>query len=224
MCSTNSCSAQGEKKVTDKAFQVFLDKFRTFTPPLNYKKTPGNNPVMTKEEAIRFLHKTEEDLYSTEIDYGYDTDEISYYEEEHTAGCDFKYRLNDSIYIPVEFKQAIEIIDKSLKEHELPIMVGVQHPYYSQNQWKNKCSGNTPNVTNHYIIIRGKKYDSSKKQYYYLFYEVGTTSTDNGKSMGNKLYINDTNNLIEGKTANQTTYTGNYYIVTEVRKNTGQIY
>ena len=122
-----------------------------------------------------------------------------------------------------EFAEAKMIIDKSLKEHGLPIMVGVQHPY-ENNNWKPKCSGNTPKITNHYIIIRGKKYDKAKKQYYYLFYEVGTNEPDNGKSMNNKLYINETNDLIEGKTAYITTYSGNYYIVTEVRKNIGQTY
>lgn len=63
-----------------------------------------------------------------------------------------------------------------------------------------------------------------KKQFYYLFYEVGTSSPDNGKSSNNRLYINNTNNLIEGKTAYRTTYTGDYYVVTEVRKNINQKY
>jgi len=125
---------------------------------------------------------------------------------------------------PDEFQEAIKIIDKSLKEHNLPIMIGVQHPYYTQNKWIFKCSGNTPKVTNHYVIIRGKKYDNEKKQFYYLFYEVGTSSPDNGKSSNNRLYINNTNNLIEGKTAYRTTYTGDYYVVTEVRKNINQKY
>jgi hypothetical protein len=127
-----------------------------------------------------------------------------------------------------EFKEAIRIIDKSLKEHKLPIMVGVQHPKKEEGRtgttWYNECTGNIPNITNHYIIIVGKKYDNSKKQYYYLFYEVGTSKQVNGKSSENRLYINDNNNLIEGKTAYKTDYSGNYYIVTEVRKNIGQTY
>ena len=90
--------------------------------------------------------------------------------------------------------------------------------------WFDDCSGNTPNITNHYIVIRGKKYDSSKKQWYYLFYEVGTTPPDKGMSMNNRLYINESSRLIEGKTAYITAYSGNYYIVTEIRKNIGQIY
>jgi hypothetical protein len=121
-----------------------------------------------------------------------------------------------------EFKEAIRIIDKSLKEHELPIMVGVHHPYLKDGIVKNKCSSNTPKITNHYIIIRGKKYDNAKKQYYYLFHEVGTRNSDNGKSLENRLYINEPGFLIKGNTK----YVNheNYYTITEIRKNTGQTY
>jgi hypothetical protein len=125
---------------------------------------------------------------------------------------------------PSEFESAIRIIDKSIFEHKLPIMIGVQHPYYQQNKWENKCSGNIPNITNHYIVIVGKKYDSSQKQYYYLFYDVGTSNLNDGKNSGNRLYINHSSNLIKGKTTYMTQYSGDYYMVTEVRKNIGQIY
>ena len=95
-----SCYAQSSKKVEDKEFQTFLEKFRTIKPPLNYKKIKQRIFSMTKEEAIRFLHKTEDELYTIRTDFSYDTDEITgYYKEEHTAGCSFKYQLNDSLYI-----------------------------------------------------------------------------------------------------------------------------
>ena len=96
-CSVTSCHAKGEKKVTDKEFQTFLDKFRTFDMPINYKKMSGGNK-MTKEEAIRFLHKTEADLVTIIKEVG-ENDVVDSYIEEHTAGCSFKYLLNDSIYI-----------------------------------------------------------------------------------------------------------------------------
>jgi hypothetical protein len=129
-----------------------------------------------------------------------------------------------------EFKEAIRIIDKSLKEHKLPIMVGVQHPTPIKDKdgliigWEDKCSSNTPGITNHYIVVTGKGYDKIRQQYYYLFYEVGTSDPDKGKSANNKLYISDNNSLIEGRTAYITDYSGNYYTVTEIRKNTGQTY
>jgi hypothetical protein len=120
-----------------------------------------------------------------------------------------------------EFKQAVEIIDKSLKEHELPIMVGVQHPY-GEIVKKYKCSNNIPKITNHYVVIIGKQYDQIKKQYYYLFYEVGTNDPNNGKSYSNRLYINESEHLIKGDTK-YIDYS-NYYIITEIRKNNNQIY
>jgi hypothetical protein len=74
-------------------------------------------------------------------------------------------------------------------------------PHTDVVAWYDDCSGNIPNITNHYIVIRGKKYDAAKKQWYYLFYEVGTGSSNNGKSFENRLYINSNNNIIEENTA-----------------------
>jgi hypothetical protein len=89
---------QQSTSITDNTFNVFLSKFKDIKPPLNYRKLKDNS-LMTKEEAIKFLQKTEKDLYDIEIDYNYDTDEKTEYRVEKTAGCDFKYKLNDSIYI-----------------------------------------------------------------------------------------------------------------------------
>jgi hypothetical protein len=97
VCNVVFCYANNEKKVEDKTFQAFLDKFKTIKPPVNYKKL-SENSLMTKEEAIRFLHKTEIDLVATIEEIG-ENGGIYTTKEEHTAGCDFKYLLNDSIYI-----------------------------------------------------------------------------------------------------------------------------
>jgi hypothetical protein len=57
---------------------------------------------MTEEEAILFLQKTEQELYYIEQELGEDEmgnevlDEIT---KENIPGCDFKYKLNDSIFI-----------------------------------------------------------------------------------------------------------------------------
>jgi hypothetical protein len=91
-----------EIKVKDKEFQVFLDRFGSISPPINYKKLPGNLPLMTKEEAIRFLHKTKDDLYYIEQELGEDemgNEILDETIEENIPGCDFKYQLNDSILI-----------------------------------------------------------------------------------------------------------------------------
>ncbi|GHT12306.1 hypothetical protein AGMMS4956_06690 [Bacteroidia bacterium] len=126
-----------------------------------------------------------------------------------------------------KFNEVIQIIDTSLFSHQKPIMVGVHHPTAIKDDkkkiigWKETCSGNTPSITNHYVVIIGKKYDKTKKQYYYLFYEVGT-SVIGGTSLENRLYID--NNIIKGKTKYKDEYIEYYYILTEVRKNIGQIY
>jgi hypothetical protein len=99
ICSSALCYAQSSKKIGNKEFQILLDRFKTVTPPLNYKKIRQRIFSMTKEEAIQFLHKTEEELYYIEEDYDVETNERTYHREEHTAGCAFKYQLNDSIYI-----------------------------------------------------------------------------------------------------------------------------
>jgi hypothetical protein len=70
------------------------------------------------------------------------------------------------------FEQAVKIIDISLKEHKLPIMVGVQHPYQDKyGNWYYKCgsSSNIPRATNHFIVIVGKGYDEVKKMWFYYF-------------------------------------------------------
>ena len=98
VCSLVSCNVQSSKKVEDKEFQILLDRFRTVKPPLNYKKTGTWGQDMTEEEAIKFLNLTESELYPIQREVGED-DEVNYYKEENIPACNFKYSLNDSIYI-----------------------------------------------------------------------------------------------------------------------------
>jgi len=129
----------------------------------------------------------------------------------------------DNLVATTNYQTGIDIIDKSLKEHKLPIMVGVHHPKFNKAKrlWYDECSGNTPTVTNHYIVIVGLGFDRSKNKKYYLFYEVGTSWPDKGKSKENKLYV-ENNHLIVGETKFVDKI--GYYTITEVRKNNGKIY
>jgi hypothetical protein len=133
-----------------------------------------------------------------------------------------------NITASTDFSKTLQIIDKSLKEHKLPIMVGVHHPTPIKDDdrkiigWEETCSGNTPKETNHYVVIVGKQYDKTKKLHYYLFYEVGTEDAQMGKSSDNKLYIYS--GLIKGLTKYKENIPSYYYILTEIRKNIGQIY
>jgi len=122
------------------------------------------------------------------------------------------------------FQTAINIIDTSLFVHKLPLLIGVHHYQRINGKWSDKCSRNTPSITNHYIVIIGKHYDREKKLYYYHFYEVGTSGAD-GVNTNNRLYIYSDEKLIKGNTAYIKNCTEDfYYTITEVRKNIGQTY
>lgn len=131
------------------------------------------------------------------------------------------------------FNQVISIIEKSIKEHKKPILIGVNHPKCKNNGSKeipiyetiSSCSGNTPSITNHYVVVVGVGYDVAKRLKYIRFYEVGTGSESNGKNESNKLFISK--NEASGNTAYKTADNcGNvyYYKLTEVRKNDGYDY
>jgi hypothetical protein len=144
-------------------------------------------------------------------------------------GCDNTYATSGLTGNVTEFNKAIQTIDTSLYKHMLPIMVGVQHPYWdnSQKKWYYKCGSteNNPRSTNHFIVIMGKGYDENKKMWFYYFYEVAAENTEEdskGKSRGNTLWIDTNNHLIKGNVAGKEFE--NYYIVTSIRKNKNQIY
>jgi hypothetical protein len=217
-------------------------KRTALTVLMRYLYTEKQTNEETILEGVTWVHQYDETLFGSEscwkegccykashkiLEYsGASTDRNSQLVIAESTNSDCSSLMGKA----VEFKEAIRIIDKSLKEHKLPIMVGVHHPIKKQNPetkitiWENNCSINVPNITNHYIVIVGKGYDKIKQQYYYLFYEVGISSPINGKSNENRLYISDNNSLMEGKTVYRTDYSGNYYVVTEVRKNRSQIY
>ncbi|WP_349523696.1 hypothetical protein [Muricauda sp. NFXS6] len=128
-----------------------------------------------------------------------------------------------------EFEEGINILKTSLKEHKLPILIGVHHPKAIKNdkgliiEWVEKCSGNTPQITNHYVVVVGMGYDEQKQQNYFRFYEVGTSILGKGTSTNNKLYLDESLKILKGTTE----YKSNseyYYIITEIRKNDGKSY
>jgi hypothetical protein len=124
------------------------------------------------------------------------------------------------------FEEAIQVIDTSLKKHKLPIMIGVQHPYWNDDDkvWYYKCghASNSPRATNHFVVIVGDGYDNTKKMRFYYFYEVGTEDPIDGQSKNNKLWIDTKKHLIVGNTAISSKT--DYYIATDIRTNQGKIY
>jgi hypothetical protein len=209
--STNFCSAQGEKKITDKTVQTFLDKFRTITPPINYKKTGTWGQDMSEEEAIKFLHKTEADIYCVLEELGEDD---NWYKtvEKNIPGCKFKYSLNDSIYVlcVVEailgvnsntilatlysFTHNGEAIDKCLvREEDLNddnfmsfVLLNKTHirVFYYASNYERKAEGFLSAVyyVNYEITEDGKFIEKDKSEMTYLKKHVNYYSTYKPKS------------------------------------------
>jgi hypothetical protein len=128
-----------------------------------------------------------------------------------------------------KFEEGIAILKTSLKEHKLPMLIGVHHPKPVKNEkglitgWEEECSGNTPQITNHYVIVVGMGFDEDKQQNYFRFYEVGTSIKDKGTSQNNRLLLDEKLNVLKGVTEYQSN-TNYYYILTEIRKNYGKSY
>jgi len=129
-----------------------------------------------------------------------------------------------------EFQTALDILEKSIKDHKKPMLIGINHPKCKINpatkayELVKSCSRNTPNITNHYIVAVGFGYDVSQKKKYIRFYDVGTNDALKAKSELNRLYINAES--VIGKTQySLTTKCGDYtYTLTEVRQNDGYEY
>ncbi|MDR1974543.1 MAG: hypothetical protein LBQ31_07715 [Bacteroidales bacterium] len=126
---------------------------------------------------------------------------------------------------------ALSLLDISLFEHKRPMMITVYHPKVVSSdvangvcyvkKWTHKCSGNTPGANSHFIVVVGKKYDNAKKQYYYTFFDPGTSQNNLGASNQNRLYIAPDN--VTGGT-HYTQGGGYYYQLTGVRKNLNYTY
>jgi RHS repeat-associated protein len=102
-------------------------------------------------------------------------------------------------------KAGLDYINGQL-DKQMPIMVGLNHTL-----GKTQSDGE---AADHYVVIVGRNYDQTKKQYYFTFYEVGATEEEKGKSDKNRLYINSDNSITG------TNYVGKKkFTVTDVRKN-----
>ena len=125
-----------------------------------------------------------------------------------------------------KFEEGINILKTSLKEHKLPILIGVHHPV--KNEYgvytREDCCGNTPSITNHYVVVVGMGYDDQKQENYFRFFEVGTGRNSHGTSIENKLYVDDDLMIINGKTSYKLDNINHYYTITEIRKNNEKEY
>ncbi len=113
---------------------------------------------------------------------------------------------HDKISATDGFDKGIEYLDSELDKGHA-VVTGVNHTldYAKTKNTKGDGSVNdppgTPATTDHYVVVYGRGYDEDKKQYYYLFYDPGTTHKEKGASKENKLYLDVTNKTLTGKSA-----------------------
>ncbi len=103
-------------------------------------------------------------------------------------------------------KDAISYLDSELEKGH-PVQVGVDHGLGY------KINNNADHSTDHFVVIVGRKCNGIKC--YYLFYDVGTSHKEKGASDNNRLYLDETDKSLRGKTV----YNGHLYTVTQIRKN-----
>jgi muramidase (phage lysozyme) len=103
-------------------------------------------------------------------------------------------------------KKGVAYLDNELEKGN-PVQVGVDHDL------NYKINNNSDHSTDHFIVIVGRGCEDKKT--YYSFYDVGTSFEKKGASDNNRLYLDTSNNSLKGKTV----YNGNFYTVTQIRKN-----
>lgn len=105
------------------------------------------------------------------------------------------------------YEKAIDCIDRHLN-YNRPIIVGIDYEV---------GSGNHDGITDHFVVITGRGYDSSTNLYYYTYMETGVT--------GNEGYDTYTNRLISNPSTkdfyDSNPKIGPRYDVTHVRPNDG---
>ena len=118
-----------------------------------------------------------------------------------------KKKINGRITSPGETKVAFDIINEHLDAGR-PIKVGVDY----------KDGGNrSDNLTDHWVVITGRGYDSKKEQYYFTFIETGRSKNKAHDAVsGNRLYYDPKQDKITGE---RRIREGTMYTVVQVRPN-----
>ncbi|MCL2651627.1 MAG: hypothetical protein FWD60_11475 [Candidatus Azobacteroides sp.] len=196
----SSCNAQNKNKVANTDFQSLLNKYVTINPPINYKRIENLSKDMTKQEAIQFFHKTENDLVWNVEEIGED-DVIYTSKEDYVPGCKFKYKLNDSIYMLCTLEQSGEAIEDSTwvalysftKEGIMidRYMIGGEFSYNT------KCVSFVLLDKNHVrVFYYNRDYTRKDEGYFSTVYYINYEITDKGnfikKDKSDITYLKDT--------------------------------
>ncbi len=125
---------------------------------------------------------------------------------EDSTGALYKYGDNPTD----NFQKAVACINRHL-DNDRPIIVGVNHT--SQK-------GINEGATDHFLVITGRGYDSSKKMYYYTYMETGR-STENAAGACNTTENRFYCDMNKQTLIDEVTYRQKSIIVTQVRPNDG---
>ncbi len=109
------------------------------------------------------------------------------------------------------YDNAIACINRHLDANR-PIIVGVNHtPNKSINE----------GTTDHWIVVVGREYDTTKKQYYYTYMDTGRSSASDGcNTTANRLYYDSKNyTIIDTEAGFENKY---QFDVSQVRPNDGK--
>lgn len=89
-------------------------------------------------------------------------------------------------------KKGFDMINESLNK-KMPVLVGLHYRFGYQ--------GNSDRTTDHFVLIMGRGYDDSKKQYYYVYVETGHEQKKAhwALSENNRLYYDEQNGTFTGK-------------------------
>ena len=116
-----------------------------------------------------------------------------------------------NIYSNDRLENAIESIDDHLEDGS-SIIVGLDYKDGTLNE----------GTTDHFVVVTGRGYDTTEKQYYYTYVETARYSSNSESAIStttNRLYYDSTNHTFGG---DRSFGTDAYYNVTQVRPNNGE--
>ena len=115
------------------------------------------------------------------------------------------------------YANAINCIDEHLEQGRV-IIVGVNHSITTIKQNGEYINEGT---TDHFVVVYGRGFDSTKGMTYYNYYEVGRSSKTDGCDDNNRLYYDNHNFLLFDDSIYRKK--AERYDVTQVRPNNGNI-
>lgn len=175
--------------------------------PVSPENPKSNKELMDKTKFVKYYETNDCLTVAKEIlkNYG-----LSNYGSSAAVIQVMKLDANDIIKYNYEnYQSLINCIDRHINNNR-PIIVGICVAQYTPTE-------NHDRVTNHFVVVTGRGYDSEFQMYYYTYMETGTNDIDLGCNADkNRLYYDPDMDLYD--TSN---YNDEQMQVTHVRPNDG---